>query len=988
MPRKQDNSGKSASSSKKQYTRKLEALYQHAASLATAETLDDVSRLTLDAMSRVLGFDFISFLIVVGNNLLPIASRGSPLVESILPISGRGVVARTARTKTTQIVTDTRLDPDFYAGSTASLSEIAIPVILDGNVLAVINAESVKLGVFNGEDAVLCELLASNIASAIHRIRSRERLSDAETLTRILMNEISDGIYISNLDNRVIEANQAIHQILGYTRDEFLGMSLGSLETDENKARLPQLRANLLKHGRTLFVTEVVAKNGEKIPAEISTRLITYRGKPAIIGISRDLRERMKAESTLRESEQLYRTILDTSPTSISISVDGNVVYANPSRMRLTGDMSIEDVNARHWAVVHPDDVGVLKRLDVMSANEQLPSNSYEYRILKPNGVYAQIEAVSTPIKYNEKPGLLHVLYDVTQRHQYEERLKTLHEYAHDLAAADTINEASQVVGRVVQGMLESSFGSIGVVDGNLLKFLHVYGVDWAEGGIMPIDGPGITTRAVRTGSIQTIPDVRLDSDYYFVETDKVTTRSEIVVPVKVDGVVEAVINVEDTRVGAYTENDVSILEMLGNHFASAIERIHATEASEAYRSRLENLNELVIQLDSAQTVDETGKIASNLLQRLYKTEYDNVAFIKGDRLVSCKSGPQARPFLSLSGGGISNRAIKEGRTIYVQDVSKEPDYIQGDIEALSELVVPFNVRGQIVGILNLESPKLNAYTAEDIKLAEALAGHISSTLDRIKMGEEQRASMEKALREEAAAQRARETERMKTRFLSAATHEIRTPLTSINGYTTLIQEALEAGDTSKLLTYFEVVRRNAERLTRLTDALLDTQRLEERQMALSVASIRSRNLLGEVLREATPLLASRRQSLEVTDEYDSVLLVDPDRMYQVISNLIHNASKFSPPDTTISLRAERRGGDVVVAIRDRGIGLAAEDIPMLFKPFPGIKVEGNKEGTGLGLSICRGIVELHGGRIWAESEGPGKGSTFSFTIPIGGDVE
>lgn len=976
-----------ATSSKSQYTEKLEALYQHAASLAAAETVEEVSDLTLEVMGRVLGFDFISFLMVVGGNLLPVSSRGAPMVESVIPIGGRGIVARTARTKTTQLVPDTRLDADFFAGSTASLSEIAVPVILDGSVLAVINAESVKPGAFNNDDVVLCELLASNIASAMHRIRSRERLSDAENLMTIMMNEITDGIYITDMENKVIEANNVTYSALGYTREEYIGSNIGRVETLESLSKYKFWRARLLETGRNLFETEVLTKNGDLIPVEVSTRRITYRGKPAIIGISRDLRERRKTEAALRESEQLYRTILETSPMSISISVDGRIVYANPSRMKLTGNNSIEEVNRTHWDFVHPDDVEKLKRLNIMDAEGGLPSQSYEYRLKTSVGVYAIIEALSTPIMYKEKPGVLHVLYDVTQRHQYEERLMALHGYARDLAAVDNIDSAAKVVGRVVQSMLESSFGSVGIIDGKLIRFVHVYGVDWDEGGTMPLDGTGITTRAARTGTTQVVGDVTQDKDYYFAKSDEATTRSEIVVPVKVGGEVVAVVNVENPRLNAYSQDDVSIMEMLGNHFSSAIERIRATEARVEYRRRLETLNNLVIQLDSAHTVAETGRIASNLLQSLFKSQHDNIAFVEGDHLVSYKPGPQTTPKLPLDGPGITIRSIREGRTIYVPDVNVDPDFVKGDIEAKSELVAPFRLRGRIIGVLNLESLLRDGFSAEDIKLAEALASHISATLDRIRLGEEQRESMAKALKEEAAAQRARETERMKTRFLSAATHEIRTPLTSINGYTNLIQEALAAGNLAKVNTYFGVVRRNAERLTRLTDELLDTQRLEERQMTLSRAPIRTHDLLGDVVREVTPFLSGRGQTLEVEDRFDEVVEVDADRMHQVISNLLNNASKFSPSGAKVWLRAEQRGSELLVSVRDEGLGISEEDKPKLFRPFPGIKVEGNREGTGLGLSICRGIVELHGGRIWVESEGKGRGSVFSFAIPLRGET-
>jgi len=152
--------------------------------------------------------------------------------------------------------------------------------------------------------------------------------------------------------------------------------------------------------------------------------------------------------------------------------------------------------------------------------------------------------------------------------------------------------------------------------------------------------------------------------------------------------------------------------------------------------------------------------------------------------------------------------------------------------------------------------------------------------------------------------------------------------------------------------------------------------------MIVSRTPAKTGDLLRDFAQETTPGLTRRGQTLEVRDDLDAVINVDRDRMIQVLANLVNNASKFSPQGSTIHLRVEKRSGGALFTIRDHGVGLAEGDIPKLFKPFPGIHVGGNKEGSGLGLSICRGTVELHGSRIWGESEGPGKGSTLSFTVP------
>jgi len=189
---------------------------------------------------------------------------------------------------------------------------------------------------------------------------------------------------------------------------------------------------------------------------------------------------------------------------------------------------------------------------------------------------------------------------------------------------------------------------------------------------------------------------------------------------------------------------------------------------------------------------------------------------------------------------------------------------------------------------------------------------------------------------------RAMEAERLshlKTQFINTATHEIRTPLASIQ-------------------------------------QRIDTGRLVLDKKPISVA-----RLVEDAASEMKPLYEARGQRLVVRC-VDAWVHGDPLRLIQVLVNLLGNASKYSPEGSVVELVAEDHGDEVWFMVRDEGVGIKPEDMPRLFKPFPGIRVPGVKDSTGLGLSISKGIVELHGGRIWAESEGPGKGSTFKFTLP------
>jgi signal transduction histidine kinase len=178
------------------------------------------------------------------------------------------------------------------------------------------------------------------------------------------------------------------------------------------------------------------------------------------------------------------------------------------------------------------------------------------------------------------------------------------------------------------------------------------------------------------------------------------------------------------------------------------------------------------------------------------------------------------------------------------------------------------------------------------------------------------------------------------------------------------------------------VVGRNVDRLIHLTDDLLDTQRIEDGRMTLNQSEFDVDLLLNDLITDMTPLLSRRKQTLSTTNKIKGKVYGDRSRLMQVLVNLITNTHKFSPEETVITLTVESRGKNAFFSVRDMGVGLSEEEISRLFKPFPGIHVEGNTEGTGLGLSISKGIIQMHGGRIWAESNGRGKGATFSFTIP------
>lgn len=229
------------------------------------------------------------------------------------------------------------------------------------------------------------------------------------------------------------------------------------------------------------------------------------------------------------------------------------------------------------------------------------------------------------------------------------------------------------------------------------------------------------------------------------------------------------------------------------------------------------------------------------------------------------------------------------------------------------------------------------------------------------------------------------EVERMKDEFISIVSHELRTPLTSIRGSLGLLSSGkLDlAGESARRLV--EIARENSERLIRLINDMLDIERIETGAIAMRLDPVSSTALADQAV-DTVRGMAERAGVTIETDVHPFEIRVDPDRMVQVLTNLVSNAVKFSPADAGSVVTVEARAGEEEACFRviDRGRGIPADKLETIFERFQQVDSTDSREkgGTGLGLAISRGIVQQHGGSIRVESE-PGQGSTFTFVIPF-----
>ena len=229
----------------------------------------------------------------------------------------------------------------------------------------------------------------------------------------------------------------------------------------------------------------------------------------------------------------------------------------------------------------------------------------------------------------------------------------------------------------------------------------------------------------------------------------------------------------------------------------------------------------------------------------------------------------------------------------------------------------------------------------------------------------------------------AQEASRAKDEFLATLSHELRTPLNTVLGYTQMLQRGALTPDA--LARAVDAISRNGQALTRLVNDVLDASRVITGKMRLQTQPCDVGAILGEAV--DTVRLAARGKSLDlqVTTGEGLIIEGDPDRLRQVFWNLLANAAKFTPPHGSIRVAAERRGErEIVVTVADTGLGITAESLPRVFERFwqaDGTQTRGHG-GLGLGLALVRSLVELHGGRVTARSEGVNRGATFEIVLP------
>jgi signal transduction histidine kinase len=285
---------------------------------------------------------------------------------------------------------------------------------------------------------------------------------------------------------------------------------------------------------------------------------------------------------------------------------------------------------------------------------------------------------------------------------------------------------------------------------------------------------------------------------------------------------------------------------------------------------------------------------------------------------------------------------------------------------------VPLHVHGELMGVISLALCRgKRGYQSDDLQLATELADRAGLAVSNARL----------FARAEAARRDAEQANRAKDEFLAMLGHELRNPLAPI--VTALQLMKLRAADVFDKER--SIVERQVRHMVTLVDDLLDVSRITRGKVELNREPVELIATVHKALELAGPLIEQRQHTVDVAVNGTLRVLGDTVRLAQVVSNLLTNAAKYTPPRGHIWISASVQGGEVTLTVRDDGVGIEPELLPRMFDLFVqgGQALDRSQGGLGLGLTIVRSVVELHGGRVLAHSEGRGKGSEFSFSLPL-----
>jgi signal transduction histidine kinase len=530
-------------------------------------------------------------------------------------------------------------------------------------------------------------------------------------------------------------------------------------------------------------------------------------------------------------------------------------------------------------------------------------------------------------------------------------------------------------------------------LDGELLRMAVAFNApqklkDFISQNPIRLGRDSASGRAVLERRTIHIPDILADPEYSYVPQDIEKIRTILSVPVIKGHDVLGVMGIYHlNEVRPFTDKQIALLETFADQAAIAIDNVRLLdELRQSLQQQTATAD--VLKIISRSTFD-LQVVLNTLIEsaaRLCDADMGSINRQHGESYQQVASYGYSSEFeefmrthLVLLGRATTvGRTVMELRPVHILDVLSDPEFklkeaaIVGGLR--TTLGVPLLREGVPIGVLVLMRKTVRPFTDAQIALVTTFADQAVIAIENVRLFDE---IQDKSRQLEEASQH-------KSQFLANMSHELRTPLNAILGYTELMADGAYGEPSEKMLGVLKRLEANGRHLLGLINDVLDLSKIEAGQLVLELSDYSVQDIAQTVRSTLEPLAADKKLTFKV--EMASELPPgrgDGRRLTQVLINLVGNAIKFTDAGEVV-IKAEANNESFHVSVRDTGPGISAADQAKLFQEFQQADnaITRKKGGTGLGLAISKRIIEMHGGKIWVESQ-PGQGSTFAFTLPV-----
>ncbi len=830
------------------------------------------------------------------------------------------------------------------------------------------------------------------------RKKTEEKLWQTRELYHALFDQSPDAVFILDLEGNRTNTNRRAAEMLGYTEAEMKQMNYRgiSAEAEESWAVIQRVLAGeqVSPYERTFR-----KKDGSLLRVEPHVTLIRDgQGNPyRIQSVVRDITQRKNAEEALRESESRFRAIFERSAAGKALTgLDGHMQKVNPAFANMLG-YTVEELQQKTFMqITHPEDLPENARIIEQLMAGKIDIARWEKRYLHKNGgiVWADISTTLLRDESGQPLYMVTSIIDINARKEAElqtketqRQLSTLMRNLPGMAYRCQIGSLPWVMEFVSEGALALT----GYLPQDLLQSQKI---SYTE-VIYPQD------RNIVQDSI--LSQVSLRQPYQIIY--RITCAEG-----KMKWVWEQ---------GQGVYDPYGKLLAIEGFITDITERKNVEAKLQRHAAQLALINDSSKRITSELDLQNLLELTARLVHRTFG--FYHVAIFTLDAshtklIMKARAGEFAGIFVPEHGVALGEGMVGwvglYRQRILANDVEKEIRYrnfYPSKLTTRSELSVPLIVGQQLFGVLDVQSPLLNAFSSEDVQVLETLADQVAIAIENARLYEtvqkelNARYKAEEELRQhhehleelvknrtaelQIAKEQAEAASRAKSEFLAVMSHEIRTPLNGILGMTHL---ALQTELSERQRTYLGHVQISGETLLATINDILDFSKIEAGKMGLEKIEFR----LDEILRHLASLTAYRAQQKGIEMVFNTSpgvpqwLVGDPSRLEQILLNLLSNAVKFTEKGKIIVkirlLQRQQNKATLQFSVQDSGIGMSQEEISKLFQPFTQADSSTTRKygGTGLGLTISQRLVHLMGGEIKASSA-PGQGSAFTFSLRL-----